>query len=145
MERDQLSQLLNSKSGVYCQFKEGQLDFRPTYKYDKGTDIYDTGPKKRVPSWCDRILYVPYGSMIKQLSYERGETTLSDHRPVMSYFSVTMDDLDQSFYSSSPSQQEFNRMTVDVNFVSRLQELRGDSTRQIFRADSPDTGAGGSR
>ncbi|KAF7970774.1 hypothetical protein HWV62_23038, partial [Athelia sp. TMB] len=34
-------------------FEEGPLLFRPTYKYDVGTDDYDTGEKLRIPAWTD--------------------------------------------------------------------------------------------
>jgi hypothetical protein len=30
---------------------EGPLNFRPTYKYDEGCDVYDTSKKQRTPSW----------------------------------------------------------------------------------------------
>ena len=36
---------------------QGPLFFRPTYKYDVGTDVYDTSKKQRVPSWTDRVLW----------------------------------------------------------------------------------------
>lgn len=38
-------------------YQESSLEFAPTYKYDPGTDMYDTSEKKRTPAWCDRILY----------------------------------------------------------------------------------------
>ena len=38
---------------------EGQIQFLPTYKFDKACDDFDTSAKQRVPSWTDRILYKP--------------------------------------------------------------------------------------
>ena len=39
-------------------WREGDIDFLPTYKYDVGSvGMFDSGDKKRGPSWCDRILY----------------------------------------------------------------------------------------
>jgi hypothetical protein len=29
----------------------------PTYKYDNGTDDYDTSEKARVPAYTDRVVY----------------------------------------------------------------------------------------
>lgn len=40
-------------------FTEGPLYFRPTYKLDVGVDRYDSGPKRRVPAWTDRVLFKP--------------------------------------------------------------------------------------
>jgi len=37
-------------------FNEGDIDFPPTYKFDVGSDVYDTSDKQRIPSWTDRIL-----------------------------------------------------------------------------------------
>lgn len=36
---------------VFEGYEEGPLLFRPTYKYDVGTDDYDTGEKHRIPAW----------------------------------------------------------------------------------------------
>lgn len=30
---------------------------RPTYKYDPGTDTYDTSEKARIPAFTDRVVY----------------------------------------------------------------------------------------
>jgi hypothetical protein len=32
-------------------YEEGPLLFRPTYRYDVGTDNYDTSEKSRIPAW----------------------------------------------------------------------------------------------
>ena len=38
-------------------YKEGELTFPPTFKFDPGTDVYDSSAKSRIPSWCDRVLW----------------------------------------------------------------------------------------
>ncbi len=53
----------------------------PTYKYDVGTNIYDTSNKQRTPSWCDRILlWADDDIIVNQLFYSRKELNDSDHR-----------------------------------------------------------------
>jgi len=53
LEFDQLTMEL-VKGEVFHDFQEGNITFRPTYKYIAGTHAYDT---KRVPAWCDRVLW----------------------------------------------------------------------------------------
>lgn len=36
---------------AFVGYDEGPLLFRPTYRYDVGTDIYDTSEKMRIPAW----------------------------------------------------------------------------------------------
>lgn len=33
------------------------LCYRPTYKYDPGTETYDTSEKARIPAFTDRVVY----------------------------------------------------------------------------------------
>ncbi|XP_039840480.1 type I inositol polyphosphate 5-phosphatase 10-like [Panicum virgatum] len=88
-EKDQLK--TERESGVFRGWNEGKILFAPTYKYSWNSDNYagedvTSKKKRRTPAWCDRILW--YGEGIVQLSYIRGESKFSDHRPVCSAFLV---------------------------------------------------------
>ncbi|XVF61669.1 hypothetical protein PTKIN_Ptkin08bG0149000 [Pterospermum kingtungense] len=93
LEKDQLN--IEREAGrVFSGFKEGRIVFAPTYKYSHNSDSYagetvKSKKKRRTPAWCDRILW--YGSGIEQLSYIRGESRFSDHRPVSALFSVEVE------------------------------------------------------
>ncbi|GMH09248.1 hypothetical protein Nepgr_011089 [Nepenthes gracilis] len=95
IHNDQLVKELCS-THVFDGWKEGLINFPPTYKYEINSDRYvgddPKGEKKRSPAWCDRILW--FGKGIKQHFYERAEIKLSDHRPVISMFSVEVEVLD---------------------------------------------------
>jgi phosphatidylinositol-bisphosphatase len=81
---------------VFHDFDEGQLQFKPTYKYQPGTDMYEQRPDKklRAPAWCDRILWLAQEpGHVAQLNYLRSELNCSDHKPVMSTFLVTIKDV----------------------------------------------------
>uniref|UniRef100_A0A3B3ULG8 Inositol polyphosphate-5-phosphatase K n=1 Tax=Poecilia latipinna TaxID=48699 RepID=A0A3B3ULG8_9TELE len=49
-------QMMKKKEPFLQEFDEGPLNFKPTYKFDRKADSYDTG-KKRKPAWTDRILW----------------------------------------------------------------------------------------
>ncbi|PVU87123.1 hypothetical protein BB559_006220 [Furculomyces boomerangus] len=49
-------------------FSEAIVSFPPTYKFDVGTNDYDTSEKRRVPAWCDRILFRSKRIPTKKLS-----------------------------------------------------------------------------
>ncbi|KAJ6767549.1 TYPE IV INOSITOL POLYPHOSPHATE 5-PHOSPHATASE 9 [Salix koriyanagi] len=86
-DKDQLK--IEREAGrVFKGWKEGKIYFAPTYKYSYNSDTYagetiETQKKRRTPAWCDRILW--YGDGIRQLSYKRGESRFSDHRPITGY------------------------------------------------------------
>ena len=55
---DQLHSQMLSRKAFYDGWREGTIDFLPTYKYDVGSvGMFDSSEKQRGPSWCDRILY----------------------------------------------------------------------------------------
>nr|XP_043633550.1 type I inositol polyphosphate 5-phosphatase 8-like [Erigeron canadensis] len=94
-EFDQLRQELGN-GGVFQGWREGNIEFAPTYKYSKynrnrysGTQPSRAGEKQRTPAWCDRILW--YGKGVKQHSYFRSESKFSDHRPVSALFSTQIE------------------------------------------------------
>ncbi|OAY75629.1 Type I inositol polyphosphate 5-phosphatase 4 [Ananas comosus] len=119
LEKDQLR--IEQRCGrVFEGWNEGRIYFPPTYKYSNNSDRY-TGDdmnikeKRRTPAWlnleidnvssstlsnkfnwpmCDRILW--YGRGLNQLSYVRGESRFSDHRPVYSVFIAEVESINHS-------------------------------------------------
>jgi len=51
----QLRQVMDT-GAAFAGYIEGPLLFRPTYRYDVGTDYYDTSEKMRIPAWTGRLL-----------------------------------------------------------------------------------------
>mmetsp|Transcript_6235 Transcript_6235/g.9051 ORF Transcript_6235/g.9051 Transcript_6235/m.9051 type:complete len:807 (-) Transcript_6235:128-2548(-) len=94
--KDQLN-IERAQGRVFQGFEEGVLNFPPTYKYQPGTDVYDKRPDKKIraPAWCDRVLWSAQDpSHVTQLTYTRSELNISDHKPVMSTFAITVKDVD---------------------------------------------------
>ena len=79
---------------IFSGFAEGVLSFKPTYKLDKESDDYDTSPKRRIPSWTDRILFKSCSSFKEGIilrSYSSIESIkTSDHRPVVAQFDISL-------------------------------------------------------
>ena len=58
LPHDQLYKQMKSRKAFHDGWREGSVEFLPTYKYDVGSvGMFDSSEKKRGPSWCDRILY----------------------------------------------------------------------------------------
>lgn len=90
LDRDQLLVARRRKPDFKLRiFEEMPITFAPTYKYDVGTDNYDSSEKKRSPAWCDRLLFRGRGR-VRQMDYRRHEVRVSDHRPVTGKFELTV-------------------------------------------------------
>lgn len=98
IQSDQLN-LERAAGRTFQGFEEGKLTFRPTYKYQPGTDLYEARPDKklRAPAWCDRVLWLTQETKhVNQINYLRSEIDCSDHKPVMSTFRITIKDVIQN-------------------------------------------------
>lgn len=126
LERDQLlvSRRRNPVFRIRA-FEELPIAFAPTYKYDVGSDRYDTSEKRRAPAWCDRILYRGAGK-IKQLSYQRHELRISDHRPVSGLFKLRIKSIsvEKRAETWKESRVRFGkakeRLAKEAKYVSRV-------------------------
>ncbi|XP_028942825.1 inositol polyphosphate 5-phosphatase K isoform X1 [Antrostomus carolinensis] len=105
-EKDQLN-MAKKKEAFLQDFIEGPLQFKPTYKFDLYSEVYDTSEKKRKPAWTDRILWrmknlcqnaskedefseeqtisVTLNNYISHMSYG-----ISDHKPVTGTFGLQL-------------------------------------------------------
>ncbi|CAG0879555.1 unnamed protein product [Cyprideis torosa] len=83
---DQLEAQKQTKKAFFG-YEEGKIMFKPSYKYNPGTDTFNYSGGTRSPAWCDRVLW--RGGPISLVEY-RGheEPNLSDHRPVSASFKV---------------------------------------------------------
>ncbi|KAG7126732.1 Inositol-1 like protein [Verticillium longisporum] len=109
-ENDQLN--LQMVAGLSFPFySEARITFLPTYKFDLGTDDYDTSEKARIPAWTDRILRK--GQNLRQLCYNSAPLRFSDHRPVYATFQCTVNIVDES-HREQISQELYLRRKQEV-------------------------------
>lgn len=93
---DQLN-LQREVGRVFKGYNEGNITFRPTFKYDLNTDSWDSSEKKRQPAWCDRILWA--GEGIKQTLYRSHMSLkISDHKPVSAFYNAQIKVIDIASY-----------------------------------------------
>ncbi|KAM3276405.1 hypothetical protein ACQJBY_044662 [Aegilops geniculata] len=136
-EKDQLR--AEMKAGkVFQGMREGLIKFPPTYKFQKhapGLGGYDSGEKKRIPAWCDRVLYRDSRAVsVAECSLECPvvaaitsyvavmEVTESDHKPVRCTFSVDIARVDeltrrQEYGEIIESNEEVRSMLKESCFV----------------------------
>ncbi|XP_040572096.1 inositol polyphosphate 5-phosphatase E [Lepeophtheirus salmonis] len=91
LQYDQLNHLRLESRIIFKGFDESRIKFPPTYKYDLGTNHFDTSSKQRTPAYTDRILFKATNTSIKPLYYDsvQGVCT-SDHKPVWGMWEVQL-------------------------------------------------------
>lgn len=82
--KDQLSREMRQNPAFRLRhFMEAPITFLPTYKFKNFTNEWDPSEKRRVPSYCDRILWhCRREGTVECSEYIRLNYTPSDHRPV---------------------------------------------------------------
>ena len=96
-KHDQLHDL-QKKRIILSNWKEGELNFKPSYKLDlkakaKGSyKVAENNLEKYVPAWTDRILYrskhVDQCVSVQQYTSVELDTPVSDHYPVVGVFEI---------------------------------------------------------
>ncbi|CAH8257037.1 unnamed protein product [Arabidopsis lyrata] len=135
-EKDQLHAEMEA-GNVFQGMREAIIRFPPTYKFERhqaGLAGYDSGEKKRIPAWCDRILYrdnkkhlgaecsldCPVVSSVSQYDACM-DVTDSDHKPVRCVFSVKIARVDESV-----RRQEFGNI---INSNKKIKVLLGELSK----------------
>ena len=113
-------------------FLSGKIDFRPTYKYLVGQDIYEKhmelkraienqdfpliqehnnpNAKIKLPSWTDRILWKSTNTKVNLVQYSCINTmTISDHKPVYALFDVDVKKIDEKKFNNI-----YNKLLKDL-------------------------------
>ena len=123
-ENDQLNlQMVHGKS--FPHYSEKTPDFLPTYKFNLGTDEYDSSEKARIPAWCDRILI--RGDNLRQSHYDSAPLRFSDHRPVWGLFKCTISVTDQA-----------KKDQISSELYAKRRAVIGDHTANYKGSDSDD-------
>ncbi|RVE63885.1 hypothetical protein OJAV_G00140740 [Oryzias javanicus] len=117
--KDQLI-MMKKKEPFLQEFEEGPLNFKPTYKFDRKSDTYDTSGKKRKPAWTDRILW-----RVKPKSLPSEDIDEGDEKASMS--TVNEDDEDpilvnQNTYTSDMSYGVSDHKPVIATFTMEMRK-----------------------
>lgn len=120
-KRDQLFIEMENKR-VFKNYHEEVITFKPTYKYDPGTDNWDSSEKCRSAAWCDRILWKSKkDKRIKQSVYNSiNELRLSDHKPVYGIFDCKIETKNLAKYKK-----------VQEETLKRMDKYENDNRPQI--------------
>jgi hypothetical protein len=114
-ENDQLK-LQMGRGYAFPFYDEARITFNPTYKYDIGTDSYDTSEKQRIPAWCDRVLRK--GDNLRQINYNAAPLRFSDHRPVYATFLCEVSLVDEKHRDDLSAQLYRQRKSTIDDFIA---------------------------
>lgn len=135
-ENDQLN--LQMVAGLtFPYYSESRITFNPTYKFDLGTDEYDTSEKARIPAWTDRILRK--GTNLRQINYNTAPLRFSDHRPVYATFQCTVSIVDEA-RRELLSRQIYEKRQLDIGNTSASNPHDDSDDEDLIGYDSIEPG-----
>ncbi|XP_018422687.1 PREDICTED: synaptojanin-2 [Nanorana parkeri] len=159
LEFDQL-QIQKANGKIFKDFYEGTIHFGPTYKYDIGSEAYDTSEKCRTPAWTDRVLWwrkklpfeksagdinlldndLDFSTRIKHtwtpgalMYYGRAEIPASDHRPVLAIVEVEVQEVDVN-----SRERVFQEISSSQGPLDATVEVHIDSPTAEDKAEFPE-------
>ncbi|XP_072265470.1 synaptojanin-2-like [Pyxicephalus adspersus] len=159
LEFDQL-QIQKANGKIFKDFYEGTIHFGPTYKYDIGSEAYDTSEKCRTPAWTDRVLWwrkklpfeksagdinlldndLDFNSRIKHtwtpgalMYYGRAEIPASDHRPVLAIVEVEVQEVEVN-----SRERVFQEISSSQGPLDATVEVHIDSPTAEDKAEFPE-------
>lgn len=118
-------------------YSEARITFLPTYKYDIGTDVYDTSEKARIPAWCDRVLRK--GNNIRQINYDAAPLKFSDHRPVYATFQCQISKIDEK-KKEQLSQEMYRQRRAVVGDTHAAGAMEDSDDEDLIGYDSIEPG-----
>ncbi|XP_039385482.1 synaptojanin-2 [Mauremys reevesii] len=157
LEFDQLQQQ-KSSGKIFKDFHEGTINFGPTYKYDVGSEAYDTSDKCRTPAWTDRVLWwrkkLPFDKTAGEINlldsdlsaetkvkhtwtpgalmyYGRAELQASDHRPVLAIVEVEVQEVDVAARESVFQEVSSFQGPLDATVMVNLQSPTPEETNEF--------------
>ncbi|CAJ0898329.1 5068_t:CDS:10 [Entrophospora sp. SA101] len=97
LEDENLDALLNAeqltkqieRGQAFTDYIENPITFFPTYKYDIGTDMYDTSEKARVPAWTGRFKRAAKEKVHREIYLEKLQIVSQDNNKFSYYSNVT--------------------------------------------------------
>ncbi|KAL7802370.1 SacI homology domain-containing protein [Trichoderma aethiopicum] len=135
-ENDQLN--LQMVAGLAFQFySEARINFLPTYRFDIGTDVYDTSEKARIPAWTDRVL--KKGAILRQTSYDSAPLLFSDHRPVYATFDCRVSLIDEA-RRDAISHELYERRKAEVGDIAAQGEGEDSEDEDLIGYDAIEPG-----
>ncbi|XP_065573410.1 uncharacterized protein LOC136035503 isoform X2 [Artemia franciscana] len=114
---------------VFDGYQEGIPNFRPTYKYDTGTDNWDSSKKNRAPAWTDRILWKADG--VDQIVYRSHPSLkISDHKPVSSLFEIPIAVICSVEVATISNTGQTNERAIAKNLINKFERWEAEDEKE---------------
>jgi hypothetical protein len=123
---------------VFPHYHESIVTFAPSYKFDPGTDMYDS-KKGRSPAWCDRILWrhINHHKEDHRASIRTGQLKLNGIRPILDITDTdTETEIETEIKNKSGSEIESSDMTsIDSKSSSKHQYIHHHKSKSKSKSN----------